>query len=240
MFPQVRVVVANGAIRSLAVKDILAAIVPHWLADPRPTKKLRPMKKLRVQVRQNLSSELNEAHARGSDDESCDESDASCSSLGASSHSSYSVGRKGAAGTSGAATLYAEMRPSIYRNEFVSSDVASSGGPVTKLLSSALHTVADDAPEKHIATVLLIHSLDQLLRRKHGALPALLNLLLGTPSLRIVGTMDHMNAPLLVSDASMLQGKFVSTTAIFCYCNVTRYTFICFYFVDALFLFSIS
>jgi hypothetical protein len=71
---------------------------------------------------------------------------------------------------------------------------------------------AADLALRQVEAVLLFHSMDQLLRRNPRVLPLLVEALARSPSLRIVATMDHIDSPLLINNASIVRARFVSSS----------------------------
>lgn len=82
--------------------------------------------------------------------------------------------------------------------------------------SQSIARVSASFFHRPVSTVLVVRSLDALVqrseaRRRSGgaAMPLLLAALAAQPSLRLVATVDHVNAPLLIDEEATLRGRLV-------------------------------
>jgi hypothetical protein len=77
--------------------------------------------------------------------------------------------------------------------------------------ASATRASVAEADRGRVSTVILVHSLDELMRRNALALSALLSEMKKSPGLRLVATVDHVNTAAFISEEATLRlGRFVS------------------------------
>ena len=212
MLPDARLVIANGYDPKCTLKAILARLGHTKLAGTSKAndqRRLRGGGALRSAAFSRLTPTVDD---RGFDEQESDSERDSDDDDGGSVGDAFGSGA--AAANSGGAMVPA-FSPSVPDGD--AGDFIAGNASAAARLSSEMRRVAFGFQHRPITTVLVVRALDQVLQRSQAhrraggatAVAQLLEALAVQPSLRLVASVDHVNAPILVDEEATLRGKLV-------------------------------